>query len=67
MPSEEALIDLEIRVAYQEDTIAALDQQLRDQQRRIDLLEQHHRHLLARMEELLGGDGPAPSEPPPHY
>lgn len=68
MSSREALIDLEIRIAFQEDAIAALDGQLQAQQRRIDLLEQRYRLLLERIDELLADDGvAAPEPPPPHY
>lgn len=67
MPNEETLIDLEIRIAFQEDAIAALDRQLQDQQRRIDLLEQRYRVVLERIEELLAGAEPMAPEPPPHY
>ena len=68
MPSKETLIDLEIRIAFQEDAIAALDRQLQAQQRRIDLLEQRYRLTLERIDELLAGAGPAaPEPPPPHY
>lgn len=67
MSNREALIDLEIRIAFQEDAIAALDGQLQAQQRRIDLLEQRYRLLLERIDELLADDGVAAPEPPPHY
>jgi SlyX protein len=68
LSSREALIDLEIRIAFQEDAIAALDGQLQAQQRRIDLLEQRYRLLLERIDELLADDGvAAPEPPPPHY
>lgn len=68
MSNREALIDLEIRIAFQEDAIAALDGQLQAQQRRIDLLEQRYRLLLERIDELLADDGvAAPEPPPPHY
>lgn len=65
---DDALIDLEIRLAFQEDAIAALDHLVHDQQRQIALLEQRYRLLLERMEELLTGAGDAgPEPPPPHY
>lgn len=68
MPSDDILIDLQIRAAFQDDAIAALDQQVQDQQRRIDLLERRFRLVLDRMEAALAGDGPAaPEPPPPHY
>lgn len=66
--TEANLMDLEIRLAFQEDAIATLDTLVRDQQRHIDLLEQRYRELRMRIEELLASEGhPILDVRPPHY
>ncbi len=61
----EALIDLEVRVAFQGKTIAELDAVVRSLFSRIDTLERQLSELRA------AGDGETPlgpaNEPPPHY
>jgi SlyX protein len=67
-PTEERIEALEVRVAYQDQTIdelsatvADLWKQLRAQQRKIDLLEE-------RLKAVQESGGPAePEPPPPHY
>lgn len=61
----ERLTDLEIRVAYQDRAVAALDEVVRAMHRRIEQLEQQ-------LEELRRAAGPGTpigpgNEPPPHY
>jgi SlyX protein len=65
--AESALIDLEIRLAYQEDAIRALDDLVYAQQRRIEALEQQCRRLAARLEALVMQPLGSPPEIPPHY
>lgn len=67
MNAEPALIDLEIRLAYQEDAIQALDDLVYAQQRRIDALEQQCRRLAARLEALAAQPVGSAPEIPPHY
>jgi SlyX protein len=66
-----ALIELETRLAYQEDAIKSLEDLAYRQQRRIEALEMHCRRLSTRLGELLatppGPSSAPPSEPPPHY
>jgi uncharacterized coiled-coil protein SlyX len=53
----ERVLDLEIRSAYQERTIEALDAVIRDFTRRVELLE-------SALTELRRGSSPQPLEPP---
>jgi len=53
----ERVLDLEIRSAYQERTIEALDAVIRDFTRRVELLE-------SALTELRRGAAPQPLEPP---
>lgn len=61
----ESLLDLEVRVAYQDRTISALDEVVRTLFTRVEKLEQELADLRA---AAAGGPpiGPA-NEPPPHY
>lgn len=61
----ESLMDLEVRVAYQDRTIAALDEVVRTLFARVEKLEKE-------VVELRAGATAAPAigpanEPPPHY
>lgn len=49
---EERLIDLETRLAFQDDTIEQLNQQLILQQREINLLQKQASLLIQRLQEL---------------
>ena len=62
-------IDLESRIAYQEHTIATLNEALTDQQDRITALEARVDALLDRVRALSDGSpgGGVDDEPPPHY
>ena len=65
------VIDLQTRVAYQEDTLAQLDQIVTKQDADIIQLQQQVRLLAKRLDETLfaqeqDGNSPA-SERPPHY
>lgn len=66
---EDKLIELETRVAFQEQAIDALHQSLLHQQRVLERLTQQlaqvHQRLLALTPSPLDGNGPEP--PPPHY
>jgi SlyX protein len=66
--TESPLMDLEIRIAFQEDAIATLDALVRDQQRHIEQLEHRYRELRMRVEELLTHEGDTVLDTrPPHY
>ncbi|MBX9819524.1 SlyX family protein [Afipia birgiae] len=68
-PSPAARIDaLEIRIAYLDETIEALNNTITAQWKQIDALSREMLSLRERLEdaEMKSGAGPA-NEPPPHY
>jgi SlyX protein len=69
--SDERLTDLEIRIAYQEDTLRSLDTTVARQQADIERLERMNRELYQRLREvseLMEAGSKAPAhEKPPHY
>lgn len=69
---EEQLIDVQTRVAYQEDTLAQLNEVITKQDAEIVQLKQQVRLLAQRLEELMldpaqGGDADITNDRPPHY
>ncbi|ALO46785.1 hypothetical protein PS2015_2148 [Pseudohongiella spirulinae] len=72
MLSDEQLIDLQSRIAFQEDSLIALNDVISRQQQQIDALE---RELLLHREKLVEildwqatrAEGAAADEKPPHY
>ncbi|BAN50166.1 SlyX family protein [Metapseudomonas resinovorans] len=68
MSLETRIADLESRLAFQDDTIQALNDVLVEQQRVVDRLQLQLAALAKRQEELLSQYGPGDDEaPPPHY
>jgi len=70
MQSDEArLIELETRLAYQEDLLQSLNQLAISQRDKLDALEATCRFLLERMRDMSQpGADPSPGyEIPPHY
>lgn len=66
--SEERFIELEIKVAYQEDLLQALNQIVSGQQQRLDRLEASNRILHERLKNLqLDEPEQAIDQTPPHY
>ena len=67
--SEEKLIDIESRIAYQEHMLAELNDALTNQQSRISSLENSVRALTDRVRALSDAApaGAAGDEKPPHY
>ena len=67
--SEERIIELEIKQAYQEDLIQALNQVVADQQNRIGKLEETCKLLHDKIKILAAADRTLTSidERPPHY
>lgn len=68
---QDQLIDLQTRVAYQEETLEQLNQVITQQDADIIQLKQQIRLLAQRMEDSLrtqgqGGEGSS-DERPPHY
>ncbi|WP_374088364.1 SlyX family protein [Methylomicrobium lacus] len=68
--NEERIIELEIKVAYQDDLLQALNQIVSQQQQQIDRLEAAYRQLNDKMQNLLTearSPGETVHEIPPHY
>lgn len=68
MSLENRIVELESRQAFQDDTIAALNDELAEQQRIIERLQLQVQVLARRQEEMQGAFGVDEDEaPPPHY
>lgn len=68
MELEQRVVDLETRLAFQDDTIAALNDVVVEQQRVIEWMQLQIRELARRQEEGANQFGLAEGEaPPPHY
>ncbi len=67
--NENRLIDIETRIAYQEDTIQQLSDIVAKQQRQIDKLADLSKLLTERYQSLQASDTGASidDEKPPHY
>jgi SlyX protein len=68
--NEDRLIDLETRLAYQDDAIRSLSDTIARQQKQIDQLESLMRQLLERVRTLAEPGvfkGTPADEVPPHY
>jgi len=71
--SEQRLVDIETKIAYQEDTIGQLNDVICQQQNQIDDLERLTQQLLGRVRDLSdtasqsGNTFSATEERPPHY
>ncbi|WP_417701223.1 SlyX family protein [Pseudomonas sp.] len=68
MSLESRIMELESRLAFQDDTIQALSDELVEQNRRIERMQLQLTVLARRQEELSGQADIAEDEaPPPHY
>ena len=68
MSIEARVMELESRLAFQDDTIQALSDELVEQQKRIERLQVQLLALARRQEEAQGQMGITQDEaPPPHY
>ncbi|MEN5090257.1 SlyX family protein [Pseudomonas protegens] len=68
MSLEERVTDLESRLAFQDDTIQALNDVLVSQQKIVERLQLQMSALLKRQEEMVGQFESFEEEaPPPHY
>jgi SlyX protein len=65
--SEQRFMELEIKVAYQEDLVQDLNQIVIKQQRQLDDLEAICKMLHERIKSLQEQGRATDSEPPPHY
>ena len=66
--SQEQLVELETRLAFQEDSIQQLSDQVYQQQQQIDRLEKLVKQLLDQTREIMAASpGETVDERPPHY
>ena len=66
--NEQRLIELEIKAAYQEDLLQALNKIVAEQQQKLTLLENTCKQLYERIDSLQLDKRDAGIEPPPpHY
>ena len=66
---EDRLVDIEIKLSYQEETIRELNSVVCGQQKQIDHLESIYKVFASRFKDLsetIGGKPPL-NEKPPHY
>jgi SlyX protein len=64
--SEDRFIDIEIKLAHQEDLVESLNQRVYEQQKQIDKLEAMLQALAEHMRNRDAGQQPL-NERPPHY
>ena len=66
---QETIMDLQTRLAFQEDSIDSINLTVSRQQSRIDLLQREVLRLKEMLEDVRGsqGDAASVSELPPHY
>ncbi|MBV4476404.1 SlyX family protein [Pseudomonas sp. B2M1-30] len=68
MSLEQRVTDLESRLAFQDDTIQTLNDELVAQQKIIERLQLQMAAVLKRQEEMVGQFGSFEEDaPPPHY
>lgn len=68
MSLEERVMELESRLAFQDDTLLALNDVIVEQQRVVERLQLQMAALLKRYEEVMGQYGSSEEDvPPPHY
>ena len=69
MTSEQRLIEMEIKLAYQEDLLNELNLIVARQQKEIGKLEETCKLLYDKMKSLLSANeqNPDDNQPPPHY
>ena len=67
MGTEERFIDMEIKLAHQEDLVESLNQMVYQQNRRIDRLEAMLGKLAEHVRDGAQSGANPVNEPPPHY
>lgn len=68
MSLEERVMELESRLAFQDDTLSTLNDVIVEQQRVVDRLQLQMTAMLKRYEEVMGQYEASEEEaPPPHY
>jgi len=61
------LDDLEVRYAFQDETVRQLDEVLRDQANEIASLRAQLKTVSEQLKETLGPEAPPEEQVPPHY
>ena len=68
MSTEDRFVDIEIKLAYQEDLVESLNQLVYEQQKRMDKLEARCEALTQHIRDnAAGGPNNQVHERPPHY
>ncbi|HHX34240.1 MAG TPA: hypothetical protein GX719_03100 [Gammaproteobacteria bacterium] len=67
MKSEARIAELEMRQAFQDDTIQALNDVVVEQQRLITRMQRQLELLAQRQNDLHNQFDETPNDPPPHY
>ncbi len=67
--TDKRITELETKLAYQEHTLQALNDEIYRQQQQIDKVEIMCKHLMDRLQTLsdMGGSDQPANERPPHY
>jgi SlyX protein len=65
--NEDRFVDIEIKLAHQEDLVESLNQMVYQQSRRIDQLEAMVAGLAEHIRTNAQSSGGPLNEPPPHY
>lgn len=63
----ERLDDLEVRYAFQEETIRQLDEVIQDSSAQIERLKSELKSVREQLKETLGPEAPPEEQVPPHY
>lgn len=67
MSQEDRIIELETKLAYQEDTLQTLNDIVVEQQQRVLILEEGFKALVTRISALDSSNDSTVEEIPPHY
>ncbi|MHC1691688.1 MAG: SlyX family protein [Sphaerochaetaceae bacterium] len=66
---EDRMVQVEMKLAFMEDTVGILNALVTQQRKEIDLLQKTLMQLEGRLAEVaeIAGDGSRPNRRPPHY
>ena len=64
---QKRLEDLEVKFAFQEDTVHQLDQVIQEQATQIHALKNELKTVREQLKETLGPEAPPEEQVPPHY
>ncbi len=67
--NEDRLVEIEIKIAFQENTIKDLSDTVYNQQKQIDALNETLKHLIDQIKDssIISTGGNLKDEKPPHY